>query len=81
MYQGLSAAFSYRVEVSLDQVPGITAMLSMPRTDAPNGSSFAVTSDAKQGFRHIWLSEVSMHSLLDYLNTESFIDIPGAEVT
>ena len=30
----------------------------------PNGSSFAITSDALSGYRNVWLSEASYQTLL-----------------
>jgi hypothetical protein len=67
----LPDVFPYRIKVSLDQVPGLITMLSTPRTDAPNGSSFAITSDAPSGFRHIWLSRASYRSLAAELDLKT----------
>jgi hypothetical protein len=59
-YDGtLPAVFPYRILVPIDMVPVIISLLSTPYSKMPNGSSFAVTSDAKQNFRYIWLSEAS----------------------
>jgi hypothetical protein len=44
-------------------VTTIANILNQPRPGAPNGSSFAVTSDAKKGHRHIHLSRVSYETL------------------
>jgi hypothetical protein len=65
----LPQVFPFQISVTLDNLPGVVTMLSTPRTGAPNGSSFAVTSDARQGFRHVWLSEASMTALSEYLYT------------
>jgi hypothetical protein len=61
----LPDVFPWRIRVSLDQLPSLVSMLSFPRQDAPNGSSFAVTSDAPSGYRFVWLSEMSYHTFAD----------------
>lgn len=37
---------------------------AVPRDDAPNGSSFAVTTDAPDGEWNLWLSESSKNFLV-----------------
>jgi hypothetical protein len=61
----LPEVFPWRIRVSLDQLPSLVSMLSFPREGAPNGSSFAVTSDAPSGYRFVWLSEMSYHTFAD----------------
>lgn len=34
-------------------------LLAENREDVTNGSSFAVTTDAQEGYQHLWLSDVS----------------------
>ena len=70
----LGDSFPYAMEVPVDTVKILVDKLLQPSGRAPNGSSFAVTSDAKQGHRRIWLSEVSMAIVadeLDYLQREA----------
>lgn len=57
-------AFKYRIEASVEEIQQIAAILTAQRPGVPNGSSFAVTSDARHGQRHLWLSEVSYQTLI-----------------
>jgi hypothetical protein len=81
----LPDVFPYRAKVPIEQIPGIVAMLIMPSTEAPYGSSFAVTSDAApdadQGYRHVWFSVASMRSFTAYMNADSFLGITDTEMT
>lgn len=85
-YSGtLPQVFPYRARVHIEQIPGIVTMLIMPSTEAPYGSSFAVTSDAApgedKGYRHVWFSVASMRSFTAYMNADSFLDLPDTEQT
>jgi hypothetical protein len=60
----LPRCFPYVVELPLkDLRNAVAAMGSRHRADVPNGSSFAVTSDANPGKGHLWLSKCSMDFL------------------
>jgi hypothetical protein len=61
----LPQVFPYRLRCRLDNLASIVIMLSMPRTNAPCGSSFAVTSDAPDGYRFVWLSEASYRTFTE----------------
>jgi hypothetical protein len=56
-------AFKYRLTVPASEVGVITGILVLARTEAPNGSSFAVTSDAGTGKRNIHLTSTSYRTL------------------
>jgi hypothetical protein len=59
----LADAFKYRITVPWNEVHIFTGKLDYPRSDAPNGSSYAVTSDAPQGKRYIHLTRASFLTL------------------
>ena len=65
-YQGvLPEVFPYLIRVPAHLVDNITHMLASADHGHPNGSSYAVTSDAPSGYRCIWLSEASYRTLLE----------------
>jgi hypothetical protein len=57
-------AFQYYIIVPEESVQEIVALLLPGRGGAPNGSSFAVTSDAPHGSRCIYLTEASYKTYL-----------------
>jgi len=59
----LPEVFPYAIRVPVHSVENIIRMLWVSGPQAPNGSSFAVTSDAPNGYRTIWLSDVSYETL------------------
>lgn len=61
----LPEVFHYAVRIPVFSVENITHMLISGGNGRPNGSSFAVTSDAPSGYRTIWLSEASYRTLID----------------
>ncbi len=61
----LPKVFPYVISGPEKDVLEIIAGLIHPREGMPNGSSFAVTSDAKRGCRRIWLSKVSYDTLVE----------------
>jgi hypothetical protein len=52
-------ALKYKIIVRDDAVRMVTNLLITARKGAPNGSSFAVTSDAPKGYRSIYMTETS----------------------
>ena len=60
----LPEMFPYLIETGPDEVHEITAVLISSRSGVPNGSSYAVTSDASRGRRRLWLSKASYDSLV-----------------
>ena len=52
-------AFQYFIIVREESVQEVVALLLPGREGAPNGSSFAVTSNAPHGFRCIYLTDAS----------------------
>ncbi len=52
-------AFKYKIIVRDDAVNMVTSLFIAAREGAPNGSSFAVTSDAPKGYRSIYMTEAS----------------------
>lgn len=40
---------------------------AVPRDDAPNGSSFALTTDGPEGQWKLWMSEASKNYLVQHL--------------
>jgi hypothetical protein len=61
----LPEVFPYQVSVPDDLILQIITYLAYPRKEAPNGSSFAITSDAPRGRKNIWLSVVSYTTLVN----------------
>lgn len=62
-YRKLDALFPVAVELSEGLLAEKLAVLLSPDSRYPNGSSFAVTVDASQGMRHLWLSQASAERL------------------
>lgn len=60
----LPEMFPYQMVIPEYNVDDIVKILNTARRGAPNGSSFAVTSDTKAGARKIWLSKVSYDTLV-----------------
>ena len=56
-------SFQLTIKCSPEKALEIAEILIKSRTSAPNGSSFAVTSDARDGFRNVHLSRVSYVTL------------------
>ena len=63
----LSDCFPYAVEVKEDVAESWARFLISAEPPATNGSSFAVTSDAKEGYRRFWLSEVSRSRIIGWV--------------
>lgn len=61
----LPEAFPYRATVSQFSAERIAEVLSRRRQGVPNGSSFAITSDAPAGKRYVWLSEISFQTMIN----------------
>ena len=59
-------AFKYVITVPWSDVHKYTGALDYPRNGAPNGSSYAVTVDATDGNRNIYLTEISFQTLLNH---------------
>jgi len=59
----LPAAFPYCLESSEEKVEQAISYLLPARGYIANGSSFAVTSDAGESRRKLWLSEISYMTL------------------
>lgn len=59
----LPALFPEAIEVPVAVLPTWLALLLSMTTAYPNGSSFAVTSDAIDGYRTVWLSADSHERL------------------
>jgi hypothetical protein len=57
-------SFYAMITVLESEVLSVAAILNSPRDGVPNGSSFAVTSDAPPGRRNIHLSRVSTETLI-----------------
>lgn len=55
----LPQAFPYVVELPTGHVDSELLELFEPREQFNNGSSFAITRDAKPGYVHLWMSESS----------------------
>ena len=56
-------SFQLIIKCSPENALEIAEILIKSRTNVPNGSSFAVTSDARDGFRNVHLSRVSYVTL------------------
>lgn len=56
-------AFKYSVTVPEGSVQNFIGLLLPSREGAPNGSSFAVTSDAPSGLRRIYMTEASYKTI------------------
>jgi hypothetical protein len=79
MYQGLPDAFPYSIIVPEDNVSKLILPLIHPAGNAPNGSSFAVTSDAPEGKRRVWLSDSSFRRVATQLEeAQAEPPVPGA---
>jgi hypothetical protein len=79
MYQGLPDVFPYSVVVPEDNVSRLILPLIHTAGNAPNGSSFAVTSDAPEGKRRIWLSDISFRRVATQLEeAQAEPPVPGA---
>lgn len=59
------SAFKYVIRAPEEEAWEIASLLMRSRPGVPNGSSFAVTSDAPRGRRCIHLSEASYKTLHD----------------
>lgn len=59
----LPESFPYCIRVPDDLILEIFTALAYPRQAAHNGSSFAITADAPQGHKNVWLSIVSYNTL------------------
>ena len=57
--------FPHGFQMPEDTVTKLISILIASRDGVLNGSSFAVTSDAPRGFRHIWLSDVSYRTFIE----------------
>ena len=66
-HQILPEVFPYCITVDDEHVNPIIFALSAKTQKFPNGSSFAVTSDAKSGKRRIWLSAISHRRLSEVM--------------
>ena len=72
----LPQVFPYIMSVPTYKAVQIAEVLTAPRPTAPNGSSFAMTSDGKHGQVKVWMSEVSYktikenHAVLIHRGTE-----------
>ena len=62
-YYILRQEFPYAIDVPEREVQGIARVLAEGRPAAPDGSSFAVTSDTSAGLRRVWLSLASYRTL------------------
>jgi hypothetical protein len=60
----LPECFPYALRAPSHSVENIIDMLVKGGPGHPNGSSFAVTSDAPRGYRTLWLSEASYQTLI-----------------
>ena len=60
---GLPPMFPYYIEDTPEDIQALATILILPRPGVPNGSSFAITSDAPLGKRRLWLSEASLKTL------------------
>jgi hypothetical protein len=56
-------ALKYKIIVQEESVRMVTNLFIYKRDGAPNGSSFAVTSDAPNGYRRIYMTEASYQTL------------------
>jgi hypothetical protein len=65
----LPEVFPYVALVDEPAVIRIAWLLNQGRKGAPNGSSFAVTSDASSGKRRVWLSEVSFQTIINEMDS------------
>ncbi len=52
-------ALEYKITIPAEAVQMVTNLFISSRDGAPNGSSFAVTSDASDGYRSIYMTEAS----------------------
>jgi hypothetical protein len=71
-YSGvLPSVFPWRAMVPASKIGEIASVLAERGLSAPNGSSFAVTSDApRSDFRWLWLSEASFKYMTWYHSSE-----------
>lgn len=59
----LPSVFPFVVQVPEDYLSRCVRVLNEATDEVPNGSSYAVTSDAPEGYRYLWLSRVSRMTL------------------
>ena len=64
-------AFKYYTIVPEGSVQEVVAMLLPGREGAPNGSSFAVTSNAPSGFRCIYMTDASYRTYISSIADEA----------
>ncbi len=64
-------AFKYYIIVPEESVQEVEALLLPGREGAPNGSSFAVTSSAPQGFRCIYMTDASYRTYISSIADEA----------
>lgn len=67
--QNLPKAFPWLFQSTRASIRFMVRQLvgAVPREDAPNGSSFAVTTDAPDGQWNLWLSEASKNYLVEHM--------------
>jgi hypothetical protein len=65
------SAMKYCIIVSEESVQEIVNILLPGREGAPNGSSFAVTSSAPQGFRVIYMTDASYKTYMSSIADEA----------
>lgn len=59
-YEALRQAFPYRFQAPRSTIRFmIRQLVGAQNPDAPNGTSFALTTDAPDGMWNLWLSEAS----------------------
>lgn len=61
----LPDVFPHGFEFSVEHIERCLEVLNKPEPPASNGSSYAVTADARDGHRKLWLSRVSAQRLAD----------------
>lgn len=71
-YEALSRAFPYKYISTRSTIRYMVRQLIDPKrcvdpTDTPDGSSFAITTDAPSGMWTLWLSEVSMNFIVEHM--------------
>ena len=69
------SAFKYFIIVREVSVQEVVALLLPGREGAPNGSSFAVTSNAPQGFRCIYMTDASYKTYVSSMSDEAVAKI------
>lgn len=67
-YHNLNQAFPYKYQSTRSTIRYmVKQLIEARRDDAPNGSSFAITTDAPDGMWNLWLSEVSMQFIVNHM--------------